>query len=108
MRRILPSANIDLESGKVPSGEHRNKYYARAIINLDPAAAATVVYHVFGDTVDRTIVLAPGGMFTFAKPCREIIGSGGGSDAGDYKILWKDRAVYDGVYGGVTKVTLRP
>jgi hypothetical protein len=102
------ASNVNLESGNLPGGEHRNKYYARSIVSLDDAAMVTVKYYVFGDTVERTIVLAPGGSFVFAKPCRLISGSGSGTSAGDYKILWKDRLVYDGVYGGRTKVTLRP
>jgi hypothetical protein len=104
----LGAANINLESGHVPSGEHRNKYYARAIVSLDDSNVATVLYRIFGDDVNRTIVLGPGQSFTFAKPCRILIGSNSGSSAGDYKIMWKDRFVYDGVYGGRTKVTLRP
>jgi len=105
----IGAANINLEEGHLPNGEHRNLYYPLVIVSLDTAAAVTVCYYVKGDAVKRRIVLAPaGGEFRFAQPPRIICGTGENSDAALVKLMWKDRKVYDGEYGGRTRVTVRP
>jgi hypothetical protein len=92
----VASGDTDLTSGNLPTGEARNKYYARVLYNLSLTAAMTVKYHVLGDQTLRSIGIAPCGSFVCAQPILIIAGTSEGATAGSLKIMYKDRAVVDG------------
>lgn len=90
----IAGANQALNSGTMPDGTQRNRYYARGIHNFG-ATDSTVKYNVYDDSTTRTMLVKSGADKKPLVPIKTILSTT--TNPSSLKVYYKDKNIIDGV-----------